>query len=109
MTDVLTLLRGLTRPRLLIEAASHGGPHYRRATHLSRLLNLTILPGPQQAAIRLICLEQDMETARRAGAAEYSPARHVEILIALMSEARALVARSAQENASATSALRRAT
>lgn len=107
MTDVLSFLRGLTRPRLLIEAAQLGAPHYRRATHLRRLLGQSVLPGPQQAAMRLICLEQEIEAARRAGAAEYSATAHVEIMIALVSEAQAIMERTAQENASATSAFLR--
>lgn len=107
MTDVMSFLRGLTRPRLLIDAARHGVPNYRRNTHLRRLLQLPVLPGPQQAAIRLICLEQEHEEARRLGAAEYSATRHVEIMIALLSEARAIMDRTAQEKASATSAFLR--
>lgn len=108
MTDIVGILRGLSRPRLLIDAARQGVPGYRRRTHLSRLLNQQALPGPQQAAIHLICLEQDLDEARKTGAAEYSPARHVEIMIALLAETQALLARRDQEKASATSAFLRA-
>lgn len=107
MTDVVGVLRGLTRPRLLIDAARIGVPTYRRGTHLCRLLNQQTAPGPQQAAIKLICLEQEQEEARTCGAAEYSPARHVEIMIALLAETQALLDRRNQEKASATSAFLR--
>lgn len=109
MQDILHLVGALKRPRLLLKAARNGLPHYRRQRHLARLLGDGIPPAPGQVAMQLLCLEQELDGARRAGAASYSPAAHVEILIALMSEATALARAMAQEKASATSALRRAT
>ncbi len=108
MTDIQTILRSLARPRLLVEAAQHGTAHYRRETHLRRHLAMPALPSPRQAAMRLICLEQTHEEARRAGAAEYSPLRHVDVLIALMGEAAAIAADAGQEKASAASNFLRA-
>ncbi|WP_138464941.1 DUF6477 family protein [Poseidonocella sp. HB161398] len=94
MNDVLSLLETLHRPRLLMEAARHGARLYRRETQLRRILGEPALPGPRQAAMRLICLEQDHEAARRSGQAGYSPLRHLDVLIALISEARAILAES---------------
>lgn len=106
MTDIVATLRGLSRPRLLIEAARAGLPSYRRRPHLCRLLALQTLPGSHEAAVRLLCLEQDLEDARSSGAAEYAPCRHVEVMIALLAETRDLIARRAQDSVSATAALR---
>lgn len=88
MTDVNRLLKSVQRPRLLVEAARHGVSSYRRERHLRRLLDLPVLPGPRQASLQLLCLEQAHDAARAAGAAGYSVARHLEVLIALMAEAR---------------------
>lgn len=107
MTDVLSFLRGVMRPRILMDAAKSGVSNYRRDIHLRRLLGQPNLPGPQQAAVRLICLEQEQEEARSTGAAAYSAVRHVEIMIALLGESQALLARSSQEKASTTSAFLR--
>ncbi|MBE3638460.1 DUF6477 family protein [Mangrovicoccus algicola] len=92
MNDVMSLLETLHRPRLLMQAARHGARLYRRETQLPRLLCSPVLPGPRQAAIRLLCLEQDHEAARRSRAADYCAARHLEVLIALICEARAILA-----------------
>ncbi|WP_172328691.1 DUF6477 family protein [Mangrovicoccus sp. HB161399] len=92
MNDVMSLLETLHRPRLLMEAARHGAALYRRETQLRRILGETALPGPRQAAMQLVCLEQGHEEARMAGLAAYSPARHLDVLIALISEARTILA-----------------
>lgn len=94
MTDCLAALQSLHRPRLLVSAARFGLEHYRRGTALRRLLGTDAAPAPRVALERLRALEAEQDADRRARAASYSPARHVEILIALMAEAR-LVARTA--------------
>ncbi|MBK1636599.1 DUF6477 family protein [Rhodovulum adriaticum] len=87
MTKLPRDLLTLRRPRLLVQAARAGQADYRRDRTLARLL-----PGnhaaPAGTLRRLMALELEMETERRAGAATYPVARHVEILIALMAEAR---------------------
>ncbi|MEM8555812.1 MAG: DUF6477 family protein [Pseudomonadota bacterium] len=103
MTDLQTLLRTLDRPRLLVKAARHGKATYRRDKHLTRLLDTPFLPGHGQASMQLICIEQEFDAARRSRAADYSPARHINVLAALMAEAEAFLVQKAQENASATS------
>jgi len=90
MTDVSTLLASLRRPRLLIRAARIGLADYNRERDLKRLMRLPAAPGPKLALDRLIGEEAEMEARRKTGGAAYSPARHVEILIALMAEARLL-------------------
>jgi hypothetical protein len=77
----------LRRPRLLIRAARHGLQDYRRERDLRRLV-------PQAAADaggmldRLIAAEAAAEHTRRSGDAGYSIARHIELLIAVLAEAR---------------------
>jgi hypothetical protein len=95
MTDPFTRLAALRRPRLLLQAARHGLREYRRERRLRRLLPGTIMPGtalPDEGAAvaPLLEVEAQLEEARRARDAGYSPARHVEVLIALVAEARAL-------------------
>ncbi len=90
MTDTTALLAALRRPRLLIRAARFGLADYSRERDLKRLMRLPVAPGPKAAVDGLIAAEAEMEARRKAGGAGYSPARHIEILIALMAEARLL-------------------
>lgn len=90
MQDIPSMIRQLNRPRLLVQAARFGVDGYRREMHLRRLLGRDRIPGPAEAARRLMDREADMEAARRDGRADYSFARHVEVLIALLGEARIL-------------------
>jgi len=92
MTQIPATLAGLRRPRLMVRAARFGLADYRRDRDLARLLQ-GCRPGSPAAVIdRLIELEERMEARRRAADAGYSYARHIELLIALMAEARALAA-----------------
>ncbi|MHC0052832.1 DUF6477 family protein [Actibacterium sp. D379-3] len=88
MTDPITILKALRRPRLLIRAARFGLTDYRRERDLTRLVRGTRLPSPAQALGALLEQEERMEETRRAGDAAYSIACHVELLIAMMAEAR---------------------
>ncbi|MGC9369815.1 MAG: DUF6477 family protein [Paracoccaceae bacterium] len=92
MTDPLTVLRALRRPRLLIRAARLGLAEYRRDRDLARLVHSPRPPTPAQALARLLDHEERLEETRRAGDASYSISRHVDVLIALMAEARLLPA-----------------
>jgi alkylhydroperoxidase family enzyme len=111
MQDIQTRLAALRRPALLIRAARMGQADYRRDQHLPRLLGYGALPSHGAAVIALIEIEADLDARRTAGDAGWSAARHVEVLIALMAEARLLRAASeaAQAKASGISALRPAT
>lgn len=90
MTDFLQTLKNLRRPRLLIRAARHGVMDYNRNRDLQRILRGQGLPGPSRTVPRLMDMEAEFENARRTGDAGYSIMRHIEVLIALMSEARML-------------------
>lgn len=92
MQDVLTRVSDLKRPTLLVRTARHGMADYNRVVHLRRLLKTDALPGPAQTIVHLIELEAVVNGQRLAKRAEYSVAHHIEILIALMCEARILQA-----------------
>ena len=110
MTDLARRLSALRRPRLLIRAARFGLAEYDRSRDLRRLLRVPVAPGPLRALAILIDEEARLDGARQAGDPAYRPGRHVEMLIALMGEARLLPRpQPDQAKASGISALRRAT
>lgn len=88
MTDPLLRLNSLCRPKILVRAARIGSTSYNRRTSLRRLLPGETPPPPGQAFEVLFEREHQMDIARREGGAAYSAARHVEILSALIHEAR---------------------
>lgn len=97
MKDMLSLLTSLRRPRLLIRAARAGVPEYQRDQHLKRHLGYGPLPRSGAALMRLIEMESELNRLRRSSDAAYSLVKHVDILIAMMGEARLL--RASQPNA----------
>lgn len=90
MTAPRSIFAGLSRPKLLVSAARFGLSDYDRGRDLTRLLRLPTVPSPHIAVDMLAEREADLEESRRAGAAGYSPTRHVEILTALLAESRLL-------------------
>ncbi|NBO20549.1 MAG: hypothetical protein EBU97_01025 [Rhodobacteraceae bacterium] len=86
----LANLADIRRPKLLVQAARLGLADYRRERDLRRVLP-DVLPSMPVLA-HLIAAEQRLEQTRRDGALGYSPARHVETLMALMAETRGLKA-----------------
>lgn len=101
MIDILAQLTNLRRPHLLIRAARFGLVDYNRSRDLKRVMRTPHLPGPATALARLIDEEARLEDTRRAGDAAYSVTRHVELLIALMAEARLLPREEAKERPAA--------
>lgn len=88
MTDIMQLLGSLRRPRLLIRAARFGMVDYNRNRDLKRVLKSSTVPTPVKAVNTLIAEEARIEETRNSGDVSYSVSRHVDILIALMAEAR---------------------
>ena len=82
MSDVLSMVRAMRRPRLLIQAAKAGLVDYNRAKILKKFAKITGDSAPDKAIQSLLPVEESLETARQAGDASYSPARHVEVFIA---------------------------
>lgn len=89
MEDISTRISRLKRPKLLVRTARHALEDYDRCMHLRRLLKTERLPSPGRALMQLLELEGVMNDQRIAGRAEYSVARHVEVLAAIMSESQA--------------------
>lgn len=112
MTNLLDVLAQLRRPRLLMRAARFGLAEYRRTPALRARLAAAGAQSQEGIVAALIQGEAELEARRLAGDAGYSVARHVEVLIALMAEARLLEAETRpsedQPKASGMAALRRA-
>jgi hypothetical protein len=90
MHDILKALDSLRRPRLLIRAARIGAAEYRRDAHLRRHFGYGALPRSAAALAQLVEMEEALNQQRQVGMGSYSATRHVEILIAMMGEARIL-------------------
>lgn len=90
MQDVLTLMDGLTRPKLLIRAARMGAETYRRETHLPRVLGYGQVPRTAEALLSLMQQEADLNRLRKAQDTTYSLSTHLDLLIAMVGEARIL-------------------
>ena len=88
------MLARLRRPALLVRAARIGAARYDRAVHLPRWLRGTDLPAASEKRAAhgvlsaLLQIEARMNDARRTGAAGYLVADHVDLLIAILGEAR---------------------
>ncbi|MGR3756248.1 MAG: DUF6477 family protein [Tranquillimonas sp.] len=90
MTDILRTVSALRRPRLLVRAARFALDAYDRQRDLARVLGEAALPG-RAAVLEALCdSEAAHETARRSRATAYDAALHVEVLAAIMAEARHL-------------------
>ncbi|AXQ93562.1 DUF6477 family protein [Cereibacter azotoformans] len=85
MTEIRSLLAEIRRPRLLMRAARLGLADYRRERDLRRLVEDQ---RPERAVTALLQEERRLEARRQAGDATYSVTHHVEVLIALIAEAR---------------------
>lgn len=88
MSEYRKLLAAMRRPPILMQAVRHGLTHYRREPVLKRLAAGET--APLRALPHLLAREARLEETRLKGEAGYSPARHVEVLVALVAEARRL-------------------
>lgn len=90
MTDLMTRLATMRRPRLLLQAARHGLFDYDRDRDLKRVLRAAVCPAPVEAMDVLIDEETRLEEVRQRGDAGYNIVRHIEVLIAILGEMRLL-------------------
>ena len=90
MTETFVRISALRRPRLLIRAARVGLAEYKRERDLCRLMQTAHIPSPENAVESLLNEEEALEQTRKEGVTGYSSLRHIEVLIALMGEARLL-------------------
>ncbi len=96
MQDVLSRMSQMRRPCILLRAAKSGTEDYLRDQHLARIFGRGKLPRHGAALMRLIELEADVDKARRIGDPTYSIVKHVDLLIAMLGEARLLRASQAK-------------
>lgn len=89
MCKITAELDQMRRPNLLVQAAAKGTPHYRRRRDLRRMLRIAIPASPRAALEKLLPIEAALEERRKAVDKNYSYPRHVDILVALVAEARA--------------------
>ncbi|MBB3710699.1 hypothetical protein FHS00_000252 [Limimaricola variabilis] len=87
MLEPMSRIAALRRPQILVDAARFGIDQYDRARLLPRLIGPGPC-GPARAVTLLLDREAEQEQRRRAGTGDYRPARHVELIVALMAEAR---------------------
>jgi len=92
MQDVLSMLQMLRRPALLMRAARIGAADYRRDTHLPRLLGYGVLPRHGAALMKLMQQEEEQNQKRLENDRSYNLVKHVDLLIAMIAEARVLQA-----------------
>ncbi|WP_284163225.1 DUF6477 family protein [Frigidibacter sp. SD6-1] len=90
MTDLFRLVSDLRRPALLVRAARAGLMDYNRRRDLKRVMRTADVPQPEAAVSALLQEEERLEEIRRKGDATYSFARHIDVLIAMIAEARLL-------------------
>jgi len=95
IVSIMDTISRTHRPRLLLRTARIGLQEYRRESDLRRVLRLPAAPPPGPATVRaLIELEAQLEATRLRPAHgigdTWRPARHVEVMIALMAEAQLL-------------------
>lgn len=88
MNSPKTILETLRRPRLLVRAAHLGLGLYDRERSMRRLFPDGPAPSMADAFEKLAMRERSLEDMRISGEASYSVARHVEVLAALIFEAR---------------------
>ena len=90
MQDIQTRIRELKRPGLLVRAARFGLDAYRRDRDLARLLPDHAPLGTGAALVALMEAERAEDEARTSHATHYALVRHIELLTAIMAEARDL-------------------
>jgi len=87
MQDLLSRLKNLHRPRLLVRTARIGASSYSRDRDLRRIFGYAKPPRSAAAILRLLDYEHELNQQRLGGDAGYTITRHVELLIALVAEA----------------------
>ncbi len=88
MKDVISMVKDLSRPKLLVRTAKIGAEDYRRKTHLKRVLGVAALPKSSAALMALLSQEAELNAARRDKDPTYRLAVHLDVLIAIIGETR---------------------
>lgn len=88
MSNFIDTLSKMARPKLLVRAAKYGTADYNRTRDLKRLIGDAGSPGEARVVNTLIEKEATLEATRKAGSHEYSFSNHINVLVALIEEAR---------------------
>jgi hypothetical protein len=73
-----------------MRAARIGATEYRRSAHLPRLLGYGQMPKHVEAILKLMEIEDELNTLRTSGESAYNLIRHIDVMIAIVGEARIL-------------------
>lgn len=76
----------MSRPTILVNTAKIGARHYRRSRDLPGAIPGLLGQADSSIVPRLMEAEAKCEEARRAKSAGYRPAKHVQVLAALLAE-----------------------
>ena len=95
LVNALSELATIHRPLMLLRTARHGTLEYNRETDLRRILRLPATPAPGLSTLRRLIELEELQNEQRTRPPHevgnpWRPARHVEVLIALLAEARLL-------------------
>ena len=88
MSSPLAYLQNLNRPQLLVNAARVWLPDFNRDRSMKRIFPSIVPPAPVHGFDALVGQEMEINQVRLERAASYSAARHIELLVALIVEAR---------------------
>lgn len=94
MLNIIDILQTLKRPKILVRAARLGLEEYNRDRELRRITKTTRNACPQAVFDRLLAHENYLEDARCNGDASYSIQRHIQVLTAVLAEAKLIIKRS---------------
>ena len=86
MRHIELRLNTLKRPKLMLEAACNGLASYDPSRHLPVLLGGSLHRSKTGQLDCLLDIEETYNRLRKAKHAEYSPARHIQYLIAKIAE-----------------------
>ncbi len=93
MFKIIDILQSLKRPKILVRAARLGLAEYNRDRELRRITKTTQNTNPQAVFARLLAHEHHLEDARCNGDASYSIQHHIQVLTAVLAEAKLIIKR----------------
>ncbi len=91
MFNIIEILQTLKRPKILVRAARLGLAEYNRDRELRRITKTSQNTCQQAVFDRLLAHEIHLEHARCNGDASYSIQRHIQVLTAVLAEAKLIM------------------
>ncbi len=93
MLNIIDILNGLKRPKILVRAARLSLEEYNRDRELRRITKTSQNTCQDSVFDRLLAHENYLEDARCNGDASYSIQRHIQVLTAMLAEAKLILKR----------------